>query len=173
MKSIIIVGLSFTCALIGQQPPAKDYSLQKPVDLIRATVQLRECYQKTVDANFETIQTHILQKTEGAQNISQTDFGRIIDRENDATILEQLSKLKQLIKTMDDLEEKLKKTDSVLTQHPKDILELWSEHEIEQQMGAIQKDLFESIMQLSYHQAIRTHQKASEIRGAVVKMPKP
>lgn len=65
------------------------------------------------------------------------------------------------------------KIESALTQNPKNILELWSEHEVEQEIEVVQKDLFESVMQLSYRQAIRTHQKASEIRGALAKAIKP
>lgn len=153
-----------------QQPPDISHALQKPVDLIQAIAKLKEHYQQSINTHFEAIQTHILQKTEATQDISQTDFGRIIDRENDAIIANHLDKMTQFLKEMHTLEDKLKKADSALMQNPQNLLELWSEHEIEQQIESVQKDLFESIMQLSYRQTIRTHQKASEIRGAVVKI---
>ena len=156
----------------AQQPPNNINSLQKSVDLMQAIAKLRERYQASVDTNFEAIQTHILQKVETAPTISQTAFGCIIDRENDSTILANLTKMKALLSKMNELEQNLEKTDVALTQNPKNVLELWAEHEIEQQIETVQKEMVESVIQLSYRQAIRTHQKASEIRGAVVKITK-
>lgn len=160
-------------SLQAQQPPDNERALKKSLDLSQSIARLRTNYQDTIDTNFASIQAHILQKAEKAHNLSQTDFGCIIDRENDGTILSQLTKITELTLKMSELEEKLEKADTALTQNPKNVLELWNEHEIEQQIASVQKNLFESLMQLSYHQTIRTYQKASEIRGALVKITKP
>ena len=156
----------------AQQPPTDVNPLQKAVDLMQAIAKLREGYRAIVDTNFEVVQAHILQKIETAPTISQTAFGCIIDRENDSTILANLTNMKALLSKMNELEQRLEKTEAALTQNSKNVLELWSEHEIEQEIGTVQKDLFESIMQLSYRQTIRTHQKASEIRGTLAKITK-
>lgn len=158
--------------LLAQQPPDNERAFKKSLDLAQAIAKLRASYQDSVDTNFAAVQAQILQKAEAANNISQTDFGCIIDRENDASILAQLTKTTELLLKMNELEQRLEKTEAALTQNPKNVLELWAEHEVEQEIETIQKELLESVMQLSYRQTIRTHQKASEIRGALAKITK-
>lgn len=156
-----------------QQPPAIDAALKKSSDICHSLAKLRANYQDTIDTGFASIQAHLMQKAEKSPELSQTDFGCIIDHENDAAISKQLTTITELTLKMHELEEKLEKTDSALTQNPQNVLELWNEHEIEQELRAVQKDLLESLMQLSYRQAIRTHQKSSAIRGALVRVIKP
>lgn len=158
--------------LYAQQPPNDVNPLQESVDLMQAIAKLRERYKACVDTNFEAVQAYILQKVEVAPTISQTAFGCIIDRENDAAILVQLTKTTELLLKMNELEQRLEKTEAALTQNPKNVLELWAEHEVEQEIGTVQKEMLESVMQLFYRQTIRTHQKASEIRGALAKITK-
>jgi uncharacterized protein (DUF849 family) len=158
--------------LHAQQPPTDVNPLQKSVDLMQAIAKLQERYKTCVDTNFEAVQAYILQKVDATPSISQTAFGCIIDRENDASILAQLTKTTELLLKMNELEQRLEKTEAALTQNPKNVLELWAEHEVEQEIETIQKEMLESVMQLSYRQTIRTHQKASEIRGALVKTTK-
>jgi uncharacterized protein (DUF849 family) len=171
MRYFWLIGLiCFT--VYPQQPPDNERALKKSLDLAQAIAKLRTSYQDSVDTNFAAIQAHILQKAEAANNISQTAFGCIIDRENDASILAQLTKTTELLLKMNELEQRLEKTEAALTQNPKNVLELWAEHEVEQEIEMVQKEMLESVMQLSYHQTIRTHQKASEIRGALAKITK-
>lgn len=156
----------------SQQPPGSEASLQKSLEMCQSLSKLRKSYQDMVDTNFATVQAYLIQKTQNAPDLSQTNFSCIIDRENDHAILEQLAQATRLILRMHELEEKLEKTDNLLTQNPTNVLELWNEHEIDQEIAGISNELFESLMKLAYRQAIRTHQKASAVRGAVIKLTK-
>ncbi len=156
----------------SQQPPRNNAALEKSLDICQSLATLRKSYQDIVDTNFAMIQAHLIQKAQNAPDLSQTNFSCIIDRENDHAILEQLTQATRLILRMHELEEKLEKTDNLLTQNTTNVLELWNEHEIDQEIAVISNELFESLMKLAYRQAIRTHQKASAVRGAVIKLTK-
>lgn len=101
------------------------------------------------------------------------EFSCIIDRENDAAILSQLTEMQKEFEEMLSLEAKLEKEDIELTHNSEKLLKGHDDAATQLDIIFRQEKLFNAMLQLMYQQTIRRFQKLSSIRGILAQVPKP
>lgn len=189
MKLIFIVGLCIIYTLIGQQPPTDsnvrtwsatrtytrmEYVTLKTENIALGLEKLRDKLKDSTHLEWSQTAAALHQRGNDTLDDSRAlEYSCIIDRENDAIINSELINMKKLVSTISNLEAKLEKQEATSMHRSEKLLNDHDEMVTHVEIALEQEKLFNSMLKLIYQQSIRRHQKASQIRGMLAKLPKP